>query len=309
MRAAILLAILTAWPAQAADTDGDGVPDNLDNCTLTANPSQCDSNGDGYGNACDGDLDNNGATNAADVVILRSQLGSTGPDADLNCNGYVNAQDRTIQRALLGKPPGPSGLHATGAYSTTFGATEFPISENGRWHRSPNAFTSVRTASGHAYGTNGPANTYDDSYALLSGFGANYTAEATIYRSASLSQGITHEVELLMRASDNSQNALGYECLFNYGGGAALMRWDGGVGDYYELPAQGSYGYGRQLQTGDKVKCTASGSTLRSYINGTLMLTATDTRYPAGQPGISFFTRPGGNSANFAFDDYTVTEQ
>ncbi|MEO8224209.1 MAG: thrombospondin type 3 repeat-containing protein, partial [Gammaproteobacteria bacterium] len=48
----------------SGDTDGDGVADVLDNCTLVANPTQCDSDGDGYGNACDGDLNNNSFTNA-----------------------------------------------------------------------------------------------------------------------------------------------------------------------------------------------------------------------------------------------------
>jgi hypothetical protein len=99
--------------AAPTDTDGDGVPDSGDNCTQVANASQCDSDGDGYGNRCDGDFNGNGATNAQDTVLLRQQLGqpSVAPGyhpADLNCNGAVNAQDTTLFRSLLGKPPGPS---------------------------------------------------------------------------------------------------------------------------------------------------------------------------------------------------------
>jgi hypothetical protein len=102
--------------ATGGDADGDGVPDPIDNCIAVANPAQCDSDGDGYGNACDGDLNNNGTTNAQDTALFRQQLGqpSTGPgydNADINCNGAVNAQDTTLFRVLLGKPPGPSGLH------------------------------------------------------------------------------------------------------------------------------------------------------------------------------------------------------
>ncbi|MBL8199406.1 MAG: hypothetical protein JNK40_00410, partial [Chromatiales bacterium] len=98
------------------DSDGDGVLNGMDNCILIPNPSQCDSDGDGYGNHCDGDLTGNGVTNAQDTVVFRTQLGraSSAPvynAADLNCNGAVNAQDTVLFRQLLGKPPGPSGFH------------------------------------------------------------------------------------------------------------------------------------------------------------------------------------------------------
>ncbi|MBN8279918.1 MAG: thrombospondin type 3 repeat-containing protein [Gammaproteobacteria bacterium] len=98
----------------ATDSDGDGVADVADNCTQLANSSQCDSDGDGYGNRCDADLTNNGVTNAQDTVLYRAELGapSVGPAfnaADLNCSGAVNAQDTVLFRQLLGLPPGPSG--------------------------------------------------------------------------------------------------------------------------------------------------------------------------------------------------------
>ena len=40
----------TAW---AADTDGDGIADELDNCPAVANPTQRDTDGDGIGDRCD----------------------------------------------------------------------------------------------------------------------------------------------------------------------------------------------------------------------------------------------------------------
>ena len=112
------------------DADGDGVLDPADNCTLVANPAQVDSDADGYGNACDGDLNNNGFTNAQDYVLFRAQLGqpSVAPtynQADLNGNGFVNAQDFVLFRQLLGSPPGPSGLDCAGTigcpYSVVLG--------------------------------------------------------------------------------------------------------------------------------------------------------------------------------------------
>ena len=39
----------------AGDTDGDGIPDNIDNCPTVFNPGQFDTDGDGIGNVCDGD--------------------------------------------------------------------------------------------------------------------------------------------------------------------------------------------------------------------------------------------------------------
>lgn len=104
-------------PLTNPDADGDGVADRVDNCTQRANYNQCDSDGDGYGNRCDGDLDGNNATNAQDTVSFRYRLGTTSPvpeswfymAADINCNGTVNAQDTSLFRQLLGSPPGPSG--------------------------------------------------------------------------------------------------------------------------------------------------------------------------------------------------------
>lgn len=97
--------------ACGADTDGDGVPDASDNCTLVANADQRDTNGDGFGNVCDPDLDNNGIVNTFDLNLLRSVFGTSGDlDADLDGNGIVNTFDLNILRSYFGSPPGPSGV-------------------------------------------------------------------------------------------------------------------------------------------------------------------------------------------------------
>ena len=44
---------ITGQPAPPADTDGDGIPNNTDNCPTAVNPTQTDTDGDGLGNACD----------------------------------------------------------------------------------------------------------------------------------------------------------------------------------------------------------------------------------------------------------------
>ena len=94
----------------AEDTDADGVPDLTDNCTLVANADQRDTDGDGFGNICDADLNNDCMVNARDFLIMRSRLGTDDPDADLNADGRVNPADVMILRDSLGAPPGPSGI-------------------------------------------------------------------------------------------------------------------------------------------------------------------------------------------------------
>lgn len=97
-------------PSTALDSDGDGIPDICDNCTLVANPDQRDSNNDLYGNLCDADLDNDGITNGIDVGIILGQWLTAGPDADFNGDNVVNGVDVGIFLQYWLLPPGPSGL-------------------------------------------------------------------------------------------------------------------------------------------------------------------------------------------------------
>lgn len=111
-----------AWAVRTGDIDGDsdGVSDANDNCTLVANPSQLDANGDGYGNNCDGDINNTGTVTTADFGLLRSVIGQpasfspTAAAADMNGSGTVTTADFGMLRARLGTPPGPSGLACAG---------------------------------------------------------------------------------------------------------------------------------------------------------------------------------------------------
>ena len=121
-----LVMALASATALAADTDGDGVVDNLDNCIILNNgpdalgpngDNQRDTDGDGYGNICDADLNNDGFVNTVDYAMFRAAFGGTAPltpeqeNADLNGNGTVNTVDYAIFRSLFGKAPGPSAFN------------------------------------------------------------------------------------------------------------------------------------------------------------------------------------------------------
>jgi hypothetical protein len=199
----------------------------------------------------------------------------------------------------------------TPSYTTNFDLTEIPVSEGGVWRRASNVWTNVVTANGIAFGTNGALDTYDDSYALLSGFGPDQQAQAVVFRSASLvTTATTHEIELLLRFSDDTTSARGYECLFNYAGGVDIVRWNGALGSFTPLAiTAGAGGLGRDLRSGDVIKATIVGNVISSYINGVLMFQATDSTFATGQPGIGFFTRPAGvaDSASFGMTSYSVS--
>ncbi|MFK7886784.1 MAG: hypothetical protein AB8G16_07955 [Gammaproteobacteria bacterium] len=103
------------------DDDNDGLDASFDNCSNVANANQYDSDGDGYGNACDADiaLPNDCVVNVSDLGVLRAAFfarpsdATWNADADLNGDGVVNVVDLGQMRAAFFAAPGPSGRVAT----------------------------------------------------------------------------------------------------------------------------------------------------------------------------------------------------
>jgi hypothetical protein len=98
------------------DVDGDGHCAAQDNCPGVANPAQVDTDGDGKGNACDGDLDGDGAVGTLDSAVFTQCYGlatglGMGPsddptceESDMNSDGMVDDLDFGLLRLLFDAP-------------------------------------------------------------------------------------------------------------------------------------------------------------------------------------------------------------
>ena len=127
------------------DTDGDGIPDALDNCPYTANPDQKDSGGinttvpDGIGDACQcGDVNNDGIVNLTDKTILSRSLASLGPygsvaampgvtKCDVNGDGPVTLRIRQSSRGPSLALRLASSRSAPPRFRTEVGGGEIPF--------------------------------------------------------------------------------------------------------------------------------------------------------------------------------------
>jgi hypothetical protein len=105
----------TAFAGPDTNSDADTHLDVFDNCRDITNQTQNDFDGDGCGNVCDPDANQNCQTDVFDVLnMLNVQFGFPGAQ-DLNDNGVVDVFD--VLAALnvwFGLPPGP-GAHCCNA--------------------------------------------------------------------------------------------------------------------------------------------------------------------------------------------------
>ena len=99
-----------AGASESADADNDGIFDSVDNCQQESNPSQLDTDGDGFGNRCDPDFNNDLVVNFIDLGIVRSRFFTNDADSDLNEDGAVNFVDLGILRSFFFMSPGPSAF-------------------------------------------------------------------------------------------------------------------------------------------------------------------------------------------------------
>jgi hypothetical protein len=198
-----------------------------------------------------------------------------------------------------------SGSAAAGTYTTNFDSTEYPLSEGGAWINVGLDWTSVRTSGGIAYGTHQDTG-YNDSYAHLTGFSADQSAEATIFKTGTFA--FNQEVELHLRWSDAAHVARGYEVLWDARNGYAyIVRWNGALGDFSILSA---VAFPRAPVTGDIVKAQIVGTLITVYLNGSLVGSYSDATWATGNPGIGFYSDDptGAQNSRFGFTSFTARD-
>jgi len=125
--------------ASGVDSDGDGIPDNLDNCRDVSNSDQRDTNSgeddntsktgvQHYGNICDPDFDNDGIVSIIDFNEWRMYVGQSVPpapeDIDLDGDGIIWIQDYNIWRQYYNSAPGPGIGDGSSPTATTDSATD-----------------------------------------------------------------------------------------------------------------------------------------------------------------------------------------
>jgi len=201
-------------------------------------------------------------------------------------------------------------------YTTNFSLTENPISESGNWTNGKTNgldWNNVRTDGTHAHGTMNGSVMYADDTSLLTGtWAANQEAQGTVYTINQVDD-YAQEVEIRLRSSITAHSNKGYEIFFHCSqtsnAYAAIVRWNGPLSDYTVLADLHGTQYG--IKTGDVVKATIIGNVIKGYINGVEVVTATDSTYSTGNPGMGFFlvAAGAGTNTNFGFSKFTASDE
>lgn len=179
------------------------------------------------------------------------------------------------------------------SYSTSFAATENPISESGVWVNGGATgldWTNVQTTPGLAFATQTihAHPPFDDSVACLNlGFHGDQYAQGTIHNASSHSR----EVELLLRSTITSHSIIQYEVDITQSNGLDLAIWTGPLNTFSGLVngvttnvslADGAVWYAQIVGTVITVKCNST--TVLTYDTS-----GDATKISSGNPGVGFY--------------------
>jgi hypothetical protein len=217
--------------------------------------------------------------------------------------------NRTTHRVAIWAPT-TILVPAQRTYTTQFALTEDPISENKRWISGRTVgldWSDIQTTPARASGAVLAPGNFNDPTALVTGsWGANQTAEATVF-STNPSDNDYEEVELRLRSSLSAHVCTGYEIDFRVSSSQkaylAIVRWNGALGDFTYLVTYRGSRYG--VANGDVIKASIEGDSIKVYKNGILIGGAIDHTYAAGAPGIGT-DGPVGSNRNWGFSSFTA---
>jgi hypothetical protein len=209
----------------------------------------------------------------------------------------------------------PDQLTGPASYSTTFPATETPISEGGLWTLGKTNgldWSNVITTTNKAFGTqSGDKNPpFDDSVAVIRGsWGPDQHCRATVFNTLTPGAGFTAEVEHLLHFTINVHGAFGYECNCSCNSSTQyteIVRWNGALGDFTVL----SHINGISAANGDVFEAGILGNVITVWLNGTQVNTATDSTWTGGNPGIGFWLDDNGagtpDSTHHGFSNWSA---
>jgi hypothetical protein len=222
---------------------------------------------------------------------------------------------------------------AVRSYSTHFELDEEPIDEGGMWLNGGKDgidWVDVMTKGGECYGAKSrmgvaerrveqgnldpssegalPEGDYDDPTAVLGGaWGPDQHVRATVF-SRNPTNEYFQEVEIRLRSTITPNSCTGYEvfwrCLKTDEGYAEIVRWNGRIADFTSLEKRIGPEFG--VKDGDVVEATVIGDVLRGYINGVEVISATDSGFAHGSPGVGFNFGVGETNVDHGFTSFEV---
>jgi len=195
-----------------------------------------------------------------------------------------------------------------GSYSTSFPATENPISEGGAWINGGETgldWGNVRSSAALAFGASLPS-LYGDPTAVLTGtWASDQQAQGTVKVTSPITTN-SHEVELRVRTSITPHSITGYEVLCSIVPAKPyieIVRWNGPISSFtYVNQRTGAY-----CANGDVFKVTAIGNVITAYKNNVVVAQGTDSTYTSGSPGVGAYNNIDSTWNNFGFSDFSAS--
>jgi len=217
------------------------------------------------------------------------------------------------------------------SYSTDFPLDEHPISEGGLWLNGKADgidWADVVTKGGRVFGgpvrmnvaeqraeqgnldneDEAPLGDYDDPTAVIGGeWGPNQHGKGIVFCENPTNEYF-QEVQIRLRTTIEPNSCTGYEVFFRVlkseEAYAEIVRWDGAIGKWASLARHVGIDYG--VADGDVIEATIEGHTLKGFINGREVITASDDVYANGCPGVGFNFGCGDTGPEHGFSHFEV---